>query len=65
MTLRLRSLNEWKEIVAPTVGDALPPHDENAAHPVGSASWRVDPYAGEMRDSLAVRTAPAMRERET
>ena len=60
-----RSLAEWKEIVAAAVGDALPPHDEDAALAVDSASWRIDPYASEARDYLAVRTAPSVREGET
>ena len=57
-----RSLAEWKEIVAAAVGDALPPHDEDAALAVDSASWRIDPYASEARDYLAVRQALAARD---
>ena len=57
-----RSLVEWQEIVAAAVGEALPPHDEDAALAVDSASWRVDPYASEARDYLAVRKALAARD---
>jgi NADH:ubiquinone oxidoreductase subunit F (NADH-binding) len=57
-----RSLGELQEIVGATVRDALPAPDEDAALAVDSASWRVDPYASDARDYLAVRKAIAVRD---
>ena len=57
-----RSREELREIVAAAADYPLPSADEDAALAVDCASWRIDPYAREGRDYLAVRKVLAARD---